>query len=47
MCDRKVSSAVRMEGTSGQVEKGRVKLGLTDVEASNRCEWRSGVFRLN
>ena len=31
-------------GWREQVEKDRVKAGLRDVEASNRCEWRSGVF---
>ena len=30
-----------------QVEKDRVKVGFSDVEASNRCEWRSGVFRFH
>ena len=31
-------------GWREQVEKDRVKAGLRDVEASDRCEWRRGVF---
>ena len=31
-------------GWREQVEKDRVKAGLRDVEASNRCEWRHGVY---
>ena len=27
-----------------QVEKDRVKAGLRDVEATNRCDWRRRVF---
>lgn len=30
-------------GWREQVEKDRVKAGLRDVEASDRCEWRRGV----
>ncbi len=31
-------------GWKEQVEKDRVRAVLRDVEASNRCEWRRGVF---
>jgi hypothetical protein len=31
-------------GWKEQMEKDRVKAGLRDVEASDRCEWRRGVF---
>ena len=31
-------------GCSEQVETDRVKAGLRDVESSNRCESRRGVF---
>ena len=34
-------------GWREQVEKDRVKAGLRGVEVSNRCEWRSGVFRFH
>ena len=31
-------------GWREQVEKDRVKAGLRDVEACDRCRWRRGVF---
>ena len=32
---------------SEQVDAERVKAGLRDVEASDRCEWQRGVFRFH
>ena len=34
-------------GWREQVKKDRVKAGLRDVETSNRCEWRRGVFEFH
>ena len=46
-----------VEGVSGrgrprmawkeQAEKDRVKAGLCKVEASDRCKWRRGIWRLS